>query len=725
MTKRNRAHRPQVQGSRASRTPPAAEKRPGPAPHPKVADVAVISAVLLAVYSATMPIVATMEDSGEFITSAAYLGLPHPPGYPLVTTIGKLFSELPFGSLAWRIHLMNALFAIGACIFVYSATLRWTRDRPLAVAAAIALGFSRTFWSQAIIAEVYSLNAFFFFALFYMCVWMADAETDKPSRWVALGLCYGLSLCNSWPLIILASGAFPLLLWPKRRLWLGGTPWLLVAVVAGLTPYVLLIPYSRDHVSFFGPVRTLNDVWNYALRQDYALYDVQPLANWWHKTRFAGQFLRMVATEFSPVGFIFIAIGAWSARRLPWHEALALAASLMSSSLLLLLVWHVEFDGLQREAYGVFQLVPLGCAAWLAALGVQDVARWAARRWPHQGEMLRTRAPAAGLFAVALAAFAWNVSGNSLRSDTFAYDFGRDVLESLPADSVLILWGDADVGPVAYAHLGERVRPDVTLTSQMGILFEERIFDFRSVASASARAEATVAFVNRKLAAGTRVFSTRRLVFEPYARRAPFKYIQHGLYYEISEGEEPALPDPGLMARGHAFLDKVTSGAYKHQWQYYRGFVLQHYCRLLAQNGETHPLFASDFDCQMALVGQWFEVEHRYLESYRLLEQVLPKTQELPLRDRSEFLRLLLMSRALSIDSEKAPNDGKVRMVQEVVDETAPFMGEFPECGNTYALTLLDIRRQIPIVVDLGAMERMFGRCPQHRQMIDAIRKGE
>src|SRR5437867_4338154 len=138
MTKGKRTRHPQVQGSRASRTLPARDKGPGPAPSPKAFDLVAISAVLLAVYVATMPIVGTMEDSGEFITSAAFLGVPHPPGYPLVTTIGKLFSELPFGSLAWRIHLMNALFAICACIVVYAVVLRWTRDRALAVAAAIA-----------------------------------------------------------------------------------------------------------------------------------------------------------------------------------------------------------------------------------------------------------------------------------------------------------------------------------------------------------------------------------------------------------------------------------------------------------------------------------------------------------------------------------------------------------------------------------------------------------
>src|SRR5476651_781898 len=53
----------------------------------------------------------TLEDSGELITAAAKFGVGHPPGYPLWTMSGFLLSHiLPFGSLAWRINLLCALF---------------------------------------------------------------------------------------------------------------------------------------------------------------------------------------------------------------------------------------------------------------------------------------------------------------------------------------------------------------------------------------------------------------------------------------------------------------------------------------------------------------------------------------------------------------------------------------------------------------------------------------
>lgn len=61
------------------------------------------------VYLLTLyPTVGT-EDSGELITSAATLDIAHPPGYPLYTLLGKLFTIIiPFGNIGWRVNLMSA-----------------------------------------------------------------------------------------------------------------------------------------------------------------------------------------------------------------------------------------------------------------------------------------------------------------------------------------------------------------------------------------------------------------------------------------------------------------------------------------------------------------------------------------------------------------------------------------------------------------------------------------
>ena len=67
--------------------------------------------ITLTVYILTLSPSVTLEDSGELITGAADFGVPHPPGYPLWTMSGYLFSHLvPFGNMAWRVNLESAVF---------------------------------------------------------------------------------------------------------------------------------------------------------------------------------------------------------------------------------------------------------------------------------------------------------------------------------------------------------------------------------------------------------------------------------------------------------------------------------------------------------------------------------------------------------------------------------------------------------------------------------------
>ena len=65
-------------------------------------------------------------DSGELITTAYLLGVPHPPGYPLYTILGKLFSLIPFYSVAWRVNLLSALLDAFCCLFVFLTPVSYT-----------------------------------------------------------------------------------------------------------------------------------------------------------------------------------------------------------------------------------------------------------------------------------------------------------------------------------------------------------------------------------------------------------------------------------------------------------------------------------------------------------------------------------------------------------------------------------------------------------------------
>ncbi|OQY48284.1 MAG: hypothetical protein B6242_02695 [Anaerolineaceae bacterium 4572_78] len=47
-------------------------------------------------------------DGGDLIVASYMLGVPHPTGYPTYILLSRLFSEIPFGSIAWRYNLFSA-----------------------------------------------------------------------------------------------------------------------------------------------------------------------------------------------------------------------------------------------------------------------------------------------------------------------------------------------------------------------------------------------------------------------------------------------------------------------------------------------------------------------------------------------------------------------------------------------------------------------------------------
>src|SRR5215208_2076131 len=66
---------------------------------------------------------------------------------------------LPYGDPAYRVNLASAVYGVAAVLVVYLAGLRLGGHVVAAAAGALAFGLSGTFWSQSVIAEVYTFEA--------------------------------------------------------------------------------------------------------------------------------------------------------------------------------------------------------------------------------------------------------------------------------------------------------------------------------------------------------------------------------------------------------------------------------------------------------------------------------------------------------------------------------------------------------------------------------------
>jgi len=192
-------------------------------------------------------------DSGEFQIVASLLGVAHPPGYPLYTLVGRLFTVLiPFGTAAYRLNLMSAFLAAWTLTLLGAATRRWLLRLGAVPAAALmggfmaalTLGTTTTFWAQATVANIRMPTAFWAALGLYALARYADAidrrQADRALALLLLALSLGIGHHPS--LIFLGVFFFIYLVWLDPRLLVQPRRWsrpLLFALVA-LLPVIYL-----------------------------------------------------------------------------------------------------------------------------------------------------------------------------------------------------------------------------------------------------------------------------------------------------------------------------------------------------------------------------------------------------------------------------------------------------------------------------------------------------
>src|SRR5687767_1438380 len=121
---------------------------------------AAVGGAAFVVYLRTLaPGLVAVLDTPMFQFIGRVLGVPHNPGYPLYVLLTYPFSYLPVGSLPYRINLFSAIFGALTVSLAFLMARRLGCRRIISAAAALAMAFGHVFWSQAIIAEVYTLDS--------------------------------------------------------------------------------------------------------------------------------------------------------------------------------------------------------------------------------------------------------------------------------------------------------------------------------------------------------------------------------------------------------------------------------------------------------------------------------------------------------------------------------------------------------------------------------------
>jgi hypothetical protein len=146
-------------------------------------------------------------DFGDTPSFQARIGTPFltpRDGYPLYTAIGTAFHRVAGGTPAHALNLASAVEGSIACAVIVLVGVELSGSVAAAVAAALLFATSYTFWSQAIIAEVYALHLLFVaLTLLLALQW---ARQPALGRLGLLFAVYALGFGNHLSMILLAPG---------------------------------------------------------------------------------------------------------------------------------------------------------------------------------------------------------------------------------------------------------------------------------------------------------------------------------------------------------------------------------------------------------------------------------------------------------------------------------------------------------------------------------------
>ncbi len=157
----------------------------------------------------------SLWDCGEFIACAYTLSVPHPPGAPFFTLMGKIFTMFPTASdIGLRVNYLSVISSslCVLCLYLISTKVikNWrgipksTYDVLLicgsSAIGALSYAFSDSFWFNALEGEVYGMGTFLIgLCMWILMVWWERADEPGSDKYLLLvayivGLSIGIHL---------------------------------------------------------------------------------------------------------------------------------------------------------------------------------------------------------------------------------------------------------------------------------------------------------------------------------------------------------------------------------------------------------------------------------------------------------------------------------------------------------------------------------------------------
>ena len=213
------------------------------------------------IYLKTMNPTSFAYDTTWFHIQIPQLAVGQPTGFPLAFLLGKLFTYLPFATVAYRLNLFSVFFgAATVTVFVMIVSNLIKKEYYIAFISTLFFCLFKVFWLQTNRFEVYTLHTFLTGLILLFGIYWTNTKENKFLYLYYLFI--GLSLTNHPLSIFLAPilVVFPIIIDYKAVFKLKKVIIIIILVLAPLLFY-LYIPIRS--LQGYGKIKTVQQFFHY------------------------------------------------------------------------------------------------------------------------------------------------------------------------------------------------------------------------------------------------------------------------------------------------------------------------------------------------------------------------------------------------------------------------------------------------------------------------------
>jgi len=440
----------------------------------------IVFLICFIVYILTLAPTVSVDDSGELISAAYNLGIPHPSGYPLWTMLGFIFSHLPFCSPAFGVNLMSAVFGsltaavlflliLEILIFIRMAL------KAIAFSASLILAFTNLFWKNSVVAEVYTLNTFFVVIIIYLLLLWQEKKENKYLLWTAF--LFGLSLTNHQMMALMAPAVLVFAMLENKKILKNPdlTLKILLLFILGLSIYLYLpiASYFKPAIDWGHP-NNWQSFWAHISRAQYV--DFVSGFNLSSKLNFLGAFVLLLARELYLIPLILALIGIWVLFKKNFKLALFLFLTFLGNNIFLIILRHAPYGIINDYLYEFYYLPSLLIIIiWLSVALTFLLQRFFLFFTKRKYFLIIKILTLILILFWPVFLLIKNWQKNDQNNFWLVNDYARSMLRDIEPNAVLVHsgWGsignDTEIFSLIYALTVEKLRPDIYLLTDLNL----------------------------------------------------------------------------------------------------------------------------------------------------------------------------------------------------------------------------------------------------------------